>query len=249
MKDIIDHEVNDKSMLREESEFRDKHGTLRHKRTTKGWRFLVEWKDGTSSWAHMKDLKESNPVELAEYAITNKLSTMPAFIWWVPHTIRKRDRIIKKVKTKYWKRTHKYGIELPKSVAEAYAIDERTGTNFWTKAIEKEMRNVLPAFEFNDEDTIPKGYKEISLHGIFDVKMDLTRKFRLVGDGHKTEVPEYSVYSSVVSRDSVRIFFLLAALNDLEVMAADIQNAYLSAPAMEHHWTRAGPEFGDTFVG
>lgn len=249
MKDIIDHEALEDAMTREDSEFRGKNGTIQHKRTTKGWRFLIEWKDGTSSWIKMKELKESNPVELAEYAIANKLSTMPAFIWWVPHTIRKRDRIIKKVKTKYWKRTHKYGIELPKSIAEAFEIDRRTGTDFWAKAVAKEMRNNSPAFEFNDNDEVPKGYKEITLHGIFDVKMDLTRKFRLVGDGHKTEVPEYSIYSSVVSRDSVRIFFLLAALNDLNILSADIQNAYLTAPAMEHHWTRAGPEFGQEFVG
>lgn len=249
MKDIIDHEVSSDALQRSESEFRNKGGSIQHKRTTKGWRFLIEWKDGTSSWVDMKDLKESNPIELAEYAIANMISTEPAFIWWVPHTIRKRDRIIKKVKTKYWKRTHKYGIELPKTIAEAFEIDRRTGTKFWTNAIAKEMRNVMPAFEFNDEDNIPKGYKEITLHGIFDVKMDLTRKFRLVGDGHKTEVPEYSVYSSVVSRDSVRLFFLLAALNDLEVMSADIQNAYLTAPAMEHHWTRAGPEFGEEYLG
>ena len=39
-----------------------------------------------------------------------------------------------------------------------------------------------------------------------------------------------STFSSVLTRDSVRFFFMLAALNDLEVLSADIQNAYLSAP-------------------
>ena len=32
-------------------------------------------------------------------------------------------------------------------------------------------------------------------------------------------------------------------------MSADIQNAYLTAPPLEHHWTRAGPEFGPEFEG
>lgn len=249
LKEIIDHEADEKAMLREHSHYRSKSGNLHPKRTTKGWKILVEWKDGLTSWVKLKDIKESNPVEMAEYAISNNISTEPAFAWWVPHTIRKRDRIIMKVNSKYWKKTHKYGIELPKTVAQAYLIDKLTGTDFWTKAIEKEMRNVRTAFEFDDSDNIPKGCTQITLHGIFDVKMDLTRKFRLVGDGHKTDVPDHSVYSSVVSRDSVRIFFTLAALNDLDVMAADIQNAYLSAPAMEHHWTRAGPEFGAEFIG
>jgi hypothetical protein len=79
---------------------------------------------------------------------------------------------------------------------------------------------------------------------VFDVKMDLTRKARLVAGGHKTDPPKESVYSSVVSRDSVRIALLLAALNDLDVLVADVQNAYLNAPTKEKVWTRAGMEFG-----
>ena len=145
---------------------------------------------------------------------------------------------------RYWKRTHKYGIELPKSVAEALKIDERTGTDFWLKAIEKEMRNVQVAFEFRDDGTVPVGYSHVNLHMVFDVKLDLTRKGRLVANGNETAPAKEEVYSSVVSRDSVRLFFTLAALNDLEVLSCDIQNAYLSAPTAEKLWTLAGPEFG-----
>ena len=36
----------------------------------------------------------------------------------------------------------------------------------------------------------------------------------------------------------------MAALNDLEVKASDIQNAYLTAPCTEKFWLRCGPEFG-----
>jgi Reverse transcriptase (RNA-dependent DNA polymerase) len=42
----------------------------------------------------------------------------------------------------------------------------------------------------------------------------------------------------------VRIALTIAALNDLKVMACDIQNAYLTADCREKIWTRAGPEFG-----
>jgi hypothetical protein len=66
----------------------------------------------------------------------------------VPHVLWKRERIIQKVKTRYWKRTHKYRVELPKSVKQALAIDRNAGTSFWKDAIKKEMKNVLPAFEF-----------------------------------------------------------------------------------------------------
>ena len=50
------------------------------------------------------------------------------------------------MKSRYWKTTHKFGIRVPKSVDEAYKIDLETGTNFWTKAISKEMVKVKVAF-------------------------------------------------------------------------------------------------------
>lgn len=65
-----------------------------------------------------------------------------------------------------------------------------------------------------------------------------------MADGHKTEPPVSITYSTVVSRDSVRILLTIAALNGLDVMGADIQNAFLSAPNKEKVWLKAGPEFG-----
>jgi hypothetical protein len=83
-------------------------------------------------------MKDSYPVQTAEYAVANNLAKEPAFRWWISHVFRKRNRIIEKLsKKKYWQRTHKYGIELPKSVAEALDINQRTGTTFWRDAIEK----------------------------------------------------------------------------------------------------------------
>ena len=100
-------------------------------------------------------MKESFPVEVAEYVVGNKISEEPAFAWWVSHVLRKRDRIIHKVAAKYWKRTHKFGIELPHTVEEALEIDRKTGTTFWRDSIEKEMKNVRIAFEFKDDDVMP----------------------------------------------------------------------------------------------
>ena len=70
-----------------------------------------------------------------------------------------------------------------------------------------------------------------------------TRKARLVVDGHKTRPPSSITYSSVVTRDSVRIALTIASLNSLEVSACDIGNAYLNAQCREKLWTVAGPEF------
>jgi hypothetical protein len=49
-------------------------------KTTKGWHLCVEWKDGTTSWERLEDLKESNPVEAAEYAATKSVLNTVDFI-------------------------------------------------------------------------------------------------------------------------------------------------------------------------
>jgi len=252
MDEIIDHEKGADAVTMDNATFTLNGRTL-PKRTTRGWKLLVRWKDGTTSWEQLKELKESNPIEVAEYAAANNIASEPAFAWWVPYTLRKRDRVIKAVKKRYFRTFQKFGIELPKTVERALEIDAETGTTLWRDAIQKEMKAVLPAFEIiDDPDTSLVGYSEISTHLVFDVKMDFTRKARLVanphgGDGTAPSILKNSpinTYASVVSRESVRIAFLLAALNELDLMAADIANAYLNAPCREKIYVTCGLEFG-----
>jgi len=135
-------------------------------------------------------------------------------------------------------------------VQEAYQVDADMGTNFWRHAIENEMKNVTPAFEYTEDGMPPEFHKFIECHMVFNIKIgDLTRKVRFIAGGHKTNPPKDLTYTSVVSRDSIRIAFLIAALNDLDVLAADVQNAYLNAPTKEKVWTKAGLEFGALNVG
>jgi hypothetical protein len=63
-------------------------------------------------------------------------------------------------------------------VEEALRIDKETGTEFWLRAIDKEMKNIEPAFEFRDDDVMPVGYQHIDCHMIFDVKITLEQKAR-----------------------------------------------------------------------
>jgi hypothetical protein len=109
------------------------------------------------------------------------------------------------------------------------------------------MKNVRIAFQIlNDDDDILPTYQEIRCHMIFDIKTeDFRRKARFVAGGHTTDIPHAMTYASVVSHESVRIFLTLAALNDLNVKMADIENAYLTAPITEKIWTVLGTEFGD----
>ncbi len=50
-------------------------------RTTKGWDLCVEWADGRTTWVPLALLKEQNPVEVAEYAVTHSIDREPAFAW------------------------------------------------------------------------------------------------------------------------------------------------------------------------
>ena len=209
---------------------------------------MVKLKDQSTQWMKLKDLKESNPVELAEYAAANQLQHEPAFAWWVPHTLRRRNRILKAMKKRYHRTTQKFGIELPKTVKRALEIDKETGTTFWRDAIQKEMKTVGVAFNILDEGAEePKlGRKYMSCHLIFDVKaFSLKRKARFVGNGAMVDSSDVPTFASVVSRESVRIAFTVAALNGLDVLSADCEGAYLNAKPRERLYTKCGPEFGE----
>jgi hypothetical protein len=80
---------------------------------------------------------------------------------------------------------------------------------------------------------------------IFDIKMDFTRKARLVAGVHLTDPPSCLTFSSVVSRESVIIAFLIAAINGYDVIATDVQNAYVQASSLEKYYAIAGDEFGE----
>jgi hypothetical protein len=86
------------------------------------------------------------------------------------------------------------------------------------------------------ESNLPVGYQKIKCHFVFDIDIKMGKNFRqkarLVAKGNETEAPPTLTYSSV-SRDSVRVALLVAALNDLNILSCDIQNAYLTANCRE----------------
>ena len=129
---------------------------------------------------------------------------------------------------------------------EALSLDLANGTTAWSDSVTKEMTNNRVAFDILEGDRkIPIGYQFIRCQMIFDIKLeDFSRKARFVAGGHMTETPKSITYASVVSRDSVRIALTIAALNDLEIVSSDIQNAYLTAPCAEKVWIECGDEFG-----
>ena len=164
--ELIDYIVNGCEVKLQDAFITTGTGTRRRCETTLGWELLAQWKDGSTNWISLKDLKESYPVQTAEYTVAAKIAMEPAFAWLVPHMLKTRNRIISKVKSKYWLRMHKFGIRIPKSVEEAKRFNQENGDTLWSEAICNETRNVRPAFEVWEKDIghIPPGYQQIKCH-------------------------------------------------------------------------------------
>ena len=124
------------------------NGNRHMKRTTAGWEICIEWKNGSTSWESLANIKNSYPIQLADYAVLNKVNEEPAFAWWIPQHLQNRTRILKATKRRCKKKNTKFGIVIPRMVAEALQIDKDTNTSYWAHAIEKEMKNNRVAFQF-----------------------------------------------------------------------------------------------------
>jgi hypothetical protein len=107
----------------------------------------------------LADLKESHPIETAKYAKILGIDHEPAFNWWVPHVLSKRDRIISLVSKRnprYLKWTHNFGTELlPKTVKEAL---DRGGTHKKTTLAWKNTKKKFHVFFLKISTTLSHHY-------------------------------------------------------------------------------------------
>ena len=106
----------------------------------------------------LKDLKESHSVEISKYAVARGINDESAYVWWVLHTLRKRDIIISVVHHRIRKTTHKYGIEISTNLEHAYEIDAKDNNSYWRDATRKEMTDNGVAFEILENNrNVPVG--------------------------------------------------------------------------------------------
>jgi hypothetical protein len=89
--EIMDHKKDDKVIDIADGTVTTSSGNVKPKITTQGWQLLSLWKDKSMSWVKLKDLKASNPIECAEYAVANWTAEEPAFKWWVSNTLCKQN--------------------------------------------------------------------------------------------------------------------------------------------------------------
>jgi Reverse transcriptase (RNA-dependent DNA polymerase) len=143
----------------------------------------------------------------------------------------------------------KYGIKVPKNVAQALSIDQTNGNKLWQEAIKKEIDALMEMKTFkilSDQEAkcFDRGqYQYAPLRMIFDVKHDLRRKARLVLGGHVIDASGHDTYASNMKGISARVLMLIAQANDLDVLVGDIGNAYLYATTKEKIYCRTGQEF------
>ncbi len=48
------------------------NNNIHKRRTTKGWELCVLWKDGSTSWEKLKDMKEGFPVQVADLILQSQ---------------------------------------------------------------------------------------------------------------------------------------------------------------------------------
>jgi hypothetical protein len=185
MEGIIDHKIDGHAIDRAAMYIKHESNNQVSKKT-RGWHLCVEWKDMTTSWGRLTDLKEINPVEVAEYAVPKNLLDAPDFVWWDPHVLKKCSRIIAAVTKRYHKCTRKFGIEVPKSWDDCVRLDKENDNTLWQDELRKEMNNVRIVFKImNGDEPVPPTYHEIRCHMIFDVKMEdfsVSRRYLLQVD-------------------------------------------------------------------
>ena len=125
-----------------------------------GWQLEVEWRDDTTSWLPLKTVKETNPIQVAEYAHGNQIDVEPTFDWWVPTVLWHHNHIIKTVQSCHQHVGYKFGIHLPTSIKNVKWLDLENGNTLWMDALRKEMYAVMVAFEVQPvETTFVPGYK------------------------------------------------------------------------------------------
>ena len=134
----------------EKGYYETRTGIKRRVITTRGWQLEVKWESGETTFIALKDIKESNPIEIAEYAKAHGIDKEPAFAWWIPSAIKRRNVKISKAATRIRKKM-KFGISIPDNYEEAVNLDRENGNTYWQDATKKEMKNVAIAFKFLDD--------------------------------------------------------------------------------------------------
>ena len=188
-------------------------------------RTRIIWKDENVSWYAEDALRKQKPFIFVPYIMKNNLHTHEAFLWIKDYIndenvnhIYDENRIIKKKKSPNIPK-FKFGTQIPNNPHHAYKLDKVNNDKGWEDAMNSEVKSINKHQTFiilRGDELLPGWYQKIPYHYVFDAKLDNRKKGRLVTGGHKApDVKKNDVYSSVVSIETIRVTFVLAAMNKL----------------------------------
>jgi hypothetical protein len=123
--EIIDHRTNGREVKQQDAFVVTSNGNKRRRETTFGMGdpcAMERWQLHMGCTQRYEGIL-SGSIGRIRYRRTHLEE--PAFAWWVPFTIRKRNRVLSKVKSKYWVRTHKFGIKIPKNGTRSKSVRRR----------------------------------------------------------------------------------------------------------------------------
>ena len=144
---VNNHHFDEAAVKNQDDFITTSSGTKHRRQTTKGVSIFVKWRDVNTTLVDLKDLEMAYPVQLAECGVAYQIHMKPAFAWWVPRTLQMRSQIIAKVKYKYWLKTHKFGLNLPKNMNQLIKFDCDNGNTLRWDSVWQYMKNICPIFE------------------------------------------------------------------------------------------------------
>ena len=125
----------------------------------------------------------------------------------------------------------KFEIQILNNPHHVYKLDKVNNDKGRGNYMNSEVNSINKYQTFimlEENEQLPKRYQKIPYHYVFNVKFDGRKKGILVSRGYKApDVVKNNVYSSVVSIETIRMAFLLAVMNKLEVCADDVSTVFL----------------------
>ena len=176
-----------------------KHSDKRIKDGTRSIFYKAQFSDGMQSWFTMDTLRIADPFTVINHAYTHGYWDTEGYEWIKDYMDLEKDvlALLKGYNTSTAsKKKYKFGVEVPSNPKHALFLDKLNGNDGWRKSIKLELDQIMSYQVFK---ALPRGYRQIPYHIVFDVKFDGRLKSRLVAGGHRTpEVPREDAFSGVI---------------------------------------------------
>ena len=149
----------------------------------------------------------------------------------------------------------KFGVKLPMTVKEAYALDKLQGNTRLEDSIKKELDSIMnrKTLHFPDNKLENVVMEEI-IHGnagfqfapmwfMFDIKpISITQKAWLIIGGNPVDTEGTERFSNMFSTEGSRVLLVIADHKSYEMVVGDVSTAYLYATTKENVHSRATGE-------